>query len=81
MIKIVTFIVIITIAVCGFWFWQDCIEEEKREQKYQQEIEECNRKIEEYRRLYELLNYNGDDWIIKWEDYMMEYSSYRYYPV
>lgn len=77
----VSFIGIVIMVACGFLVWQDYIEAEMREIKYQQEIEACNRRIEECRRLQELINYDGDDWIRKWEDYMMKYSSYGCYPV
>lgn len=81
MIKVISCIVTVIIAAYIFWFWQDRIAERMREKKYQQEIKECNRRIKEYRRLQELINYDGDDWIIKWEDYMIEYSFSEGYPV
>lgn len=71
-----TFFAVITVffigMVIGFYFRSWYIEDEIREQKFQREIARCDRVIEENRRLLEIINYNGDDWMEKWEEYMIE---------
>lgn len=70
---IVIILVTIAISICFGWYFKKCyIEDEIREQKYQREIEKCDRVIEKNKRLSELVNYNGDDWMKKWEEYMIE---------
>lgn len=58
--------------VIGFYFRGWYVEDEIREERFQREIGKCDRIIEENDRLLELINYNGDDWMEKWEEYMME---------
>lgn len=56
----------------GFYFRGWHVEDEIREERFQREIEKCNLIIKENDRLLELINYNGDDWMEKWEEYMTE---------
>lgn len=74
MIKTVVIILIVFAgSICIGWYFRKChIKDEIREQKFQREMARCDRVIEENRRLLELINYNGDDWTERWEEYMME---------
>lgn len=67
--------------VCGYlyreWFTEDVI----REKQYQEKMKESDRRIRENNRIQELINYDGEDWMEKWDEYMMEQMMDNYQPV
>lgn len=57
---------------CGYLYREWFVEDVIREKQYQKEMKESDRGIKENNRILELINYDGEDWMEKWDEYMME---------
>lgn len=66
---------------CGYLYREWFVEDVIREKQYQKEMEESDRRIKENNRILELINYDGEDWMEKWDEYMMEQMMDNYQPV
>ncbi len=63
---------LILLVILGILFYYYNLQEQKREQVYEQEIKAIDRHLSKIRREFELMNYNGPDWLEKWEEYVRE---------
>lgn len=72
----------LTIGIAiGFFCGKFYFEVEIFEKQYQPEVEISVKKMEKNREFYELINYDGDNWLDVWDEYMIQHSCDDYYPV
>lgn len=63
---------LIPLIILGILFYYDNLQEQKREQVYEQEIKAIDRRLAKLRREAEWMNCNSPDWLEEWEEYIYE---------
>lgn len=63
---------LILLIILGILFYYDNLQEQKREQVYEQEIKVIDRRLAKLRREAEWMNCNSPGWLEEWEEYIYE---------